>query len=239
VAGPVDAATLLREARWVVEAWKMTGLLAIRDDQVRLQAFFRKAHSERLSQGIPNINPRWLTADARLPADLATLLDQPGLGAQDRIHLLLTVFPLVPVEEVYQVIFEKVLAEEVSTSPVIEARPQAEGARRRTGESVNAFEGYPLQWPTVLRDRVFQADRARLEMLLGQAVQQAARGPLNAGLRTQLRQAVDRLEQRLCYVAQSLGGRAHWSERQYTEARQFLRQLRQASQDGRQFAVGR
>jgi hypothetical protein len=47
VAGPVDAATLLREAKWVVETTK----LAMKDangDGAKFKAYFRKAHAERL-----------------------------------------------------------------------------------------------------------------------------------------------------------------------------------------------
>ena len=46
VAGPVDAATLLREAKWVVE----TTRLAMKDangDGAKFKAYFRKAHAER------------------------------------------------------------------------------------------------------------------------------------------------------------------------------------------------
>lgn len=47
VAGPVDAATLLREARWVVETTKKA-MDDARGDGGKFKAFFRKAHAERL-----------------------------------------------------------------------------------------------------------------------------------------------------------------------------------------------
>jgi hypothetical protein len=47
VAGPVDAATLLREAKWVVETTKKAMKEANGDGAV-FKAFFRKAHAERL-----------------------------------------------------------------------------------------------------------------------------------------------------------------------------------------------
>jgi hypothetical protein len=47
VAGPVDSATLLREARWVVETTKKA-LADARGDGARFKAYFRKAHAERL-----------------------------------------------------------------------------------------------------------------------------------------------------------------------------------------------
>jgi hypothetical protein len=47
VAGPVDAATLLREAQWVVETTKKA-LGEAKDDGLAFKAYFRKAHAERL-----------------------------------------------------------------------------------------------------------------------------------------------------------------------------------------------
>jgi hypothetical protein len=47
VAGPVDAATMLREARWVVETTKQA-MEASKGDGAAFKAFFRKAHAERL-----------------------------------------------------------------------------------------------------------------------------------------------------------------------------------------------
>ena len=47
VAGPVDAATLLREAKWVVETTEKA-MDECKDDGARFKAFFRKAHAERL-----------------------------------------------------------------------------------------------------------------------------------------------------------------------------------------------
>jgi hypothetical protein len=47
VAGPVDAATMLNEAKWVVENTKKAMELA-KGDGARFKAHFRKAHAERL-----------------------------------------------------------------------------------------------------------------------------------------------------------------------------------------------
>jgi hypothetical protein len=47
VAGPVDAATLLREAKWVVENTK-TAMEAARGDGAKFKAYFRKAHADKL-----------------------------------------------------------------------------------------------------------------------------------------------------------------------------------------------
>jgi hypothetical protein len=47
VAGPVDAATLLREAKWVVETTRKA-MKEAKDDGAKFKAYFRKAHAERL-----------------------------------------------------------------------------------------------------------------------------------------------------------------------------------------------
>ncbi len=47
VAGPVDAATLLREAHWVVETTKKA-MEVCKDDGAAFKAYFRKAHADRL-----------------------------------------------------------------------------------------------------------------------------------------------------------------------------------------------
>ena len=47
VAGPVDAATLLREAKWVVETTQKA-MTESKGDGAAFKAYFRKAHAERL-----------------------------------------------------------------------------------------------------------------------------------------------------------------------------------------------
>src|SRR5262249_37566088 len=108
VAGPVDAATLLREARWAVEAHKL-GVLEAGGEPGRLRAFFHRAHADRLRQehGLD------LDAGGRRRGQL---------GNQGRVHLLLAAAPLARVERVYKVVFEKVLGEKVSTAPVAVTR---------------------------------------------------------------------------------------------------------------------
>jgi hypothetical protein len=111
VAGPVNAATLLREARWVEEAYKL-GLLEGKSDSARFKDFFRQAHAERLriEYGLDVSNPN---AGRR----------RRDLGNQGRVHLLLAAAPTAKVEQVYKLVFEKILNEKVSTSPVVVAGP--------------------------------------------------------------------------------------------------------------------
>jgi hypothetical protein len=47
IAGPVDAATLLKEAKWVVETTKQA-MAEAKDDGAKFKAIFRKAHAQRL-----------------------------------------------------------------------------------------------------------------------------------------------------------------------------------------------
>jgi hypothetical protein len=47
VAGPVDAATLLREAKWVVATTK-AAMKEAKGDGAKFKAYFRKAHAEKL-----------------------------------------------------------------------------------------------------------------------------------------------------------------------------------------------
>jgi hypothetical protein len=121
VAGPVDAATLLREARWVVDSRKLA-VSECNGDYDRYLAFFRKAHADRLRH------------EHRLKVDVTALAAQmeekdknpgqllrrvrKGTNAQAQVHMLLAVRPLANLTEIYPVVFEKILGEKISTLPV-------------------------------------------------------------------------------------------------------------------------
>jgi hypothetical protein len=109
IAGPVDAATLLREARWVVETYKLAQLEDAKTE-ARLRAFFKKAHAERLR-----------SEHGMDLARAARTGGRPQLNNPGRVHLLLTTAPLPRLEQVYKLVFEKVLNEKVSTAPVAQA----------------------------------------------------------------------------------------------------------------------
>jgi hypothetical protein len=130
VAGPVDAATLLREAKWVVETRKMA-LLESHGDTQLVRQVFRRAYAERLmAQGaIPRIN--WAALPLAVPSEqeammllgsnyIAQQLDQQG-----KVHLLLLRYPLPPLDRIYKAVYEKVLDEKVSTQPVREGAGSA------------------------------------------------------------------------------------------------------------------
>jgi hypothetical protein len=150
VAGPVDGKTLLREARWAVETWKL-GLLEARDEKhPRFRALLLKAHLDRLRMDhgvqLNFISPR---PDTATPADMMRFLDYyaangapkghpgaygprassaghqggpriPVTDKQARVHLLLASFPLPRIERVYGVVFHKILNEKLSTVPVVQ-----------------------------------------------------------------------------------------------------------------------
>src|SRR5262249_53779527 len=119
VAGPVDAATLLREAHWVVETGKLARLEGL-EGGPKFKTFFRNAHAERLKQE-HHLNPKAVRAPANLTVTayaIRVLRRFGGLSPQAQVHLLLANYPLVPIEKVYRVVFENILGEKVSTLPV-------------------------------------------------------------------------------------------------------------------------
>jgi len=113
---------LLREARWVVETWK----LAVMEHQAgsceQAAFLFRKAHADRLRYehglSVNDLSPRWHGASGR---ELAALLDEPvgrNLSRPGRVHLLLALTSQPQIGQLYRVIFESVLDEKVSTNPI-------------------------------------------------------------------------------------------------------------------------
>jgi hypothetical protein len=121
LAGPVDAETMLREARWVIETNKLAELEG-RTNRAQLQALFRKAHTERLRQEHRHYASALPASSANPSAgDLAALLGQHEarrLNRQGQVHLLLASAPLVRIDQIYALVFEKILNERISTNPV-------------------------------------------------------------------------------------------------------------------------
>jgi hypothetical protein len=131
VPGPVDGATLLREARWVVDTWRLAQLQC-REAETDLPSkkFLRRAHLERLAReyGV-TLHLRYQSLTYPKPDQLHRLARNPmwngsgrGLNIRGQAHLLLARYPLVGVEKIYQVIFEEFLGEMISTTPVEEVR---------------------------------------------------------------------------------------------------------------------
>jgi hypothetical protein len=119
VPGPVDAATLLAEARWVVETGRQA-LWAGGGYPSQFRGYFQKAHAERLrlEHGL-DLDPS-RPHDGRhfrLAADRSGEIKHLG-SAQARTHLLLALYPLAGIDQVYQVIFTGFLHEPISNQPV-------------------------------------------------------------------------------------------------------------------------
>ncbi|MGH7172365.1 MAG: hypothetical protein ACRELF_02205 [Gemmataceae bacterium] len=107
VAGPVKAEVLLREARWVVETAKLAALDGVKS-ATRQRVFWRKVHYERLQQEHQVDLARIARATRRI-----------HLNKAGRVHLLLATAPMPRLEQVYKLVFEKILNERVSTAPVV------------------------------------------------------------------------------------------------------------------------
>jgi hypothetical protein len=122
IAGPVDAAVFLQEARWVVETWKLAQLEA-QEDPLRFQTVIRKAHADRLRQEyhisrLPS--PRYAAVAPKvlsLPAIAASAKQR--LGIQGKVHVLLATYPMPRLEQVYVLVFERILNQRLSTIPVV------------------------------------------------------------------------------------------------------------------------
>jgi hypothetical protein len=120
VPGPVKAGTFLREARWAVAAHTFAQAEG-GADPVRYAAALRKAHLDRLRQdfgvSVQTTLPRVASG---LPPD-ESLLHSPAVqhqGNQARVSLLLAYYPLPKLNDLYPLIWEKVLNERVSLAPV-------------------------------------------------------------------------------------------------------------------------
>jgi hypothetical protein len=105
VVGPVAPETLLKEARWVVDIWK---LVPIEGDSLAFKGKqeYRKAHYDR-----------YLANEGKCAAlqDLSQIRN-----LQSRVHLLLTLVPMAKIDQVYELVFEKIVGENTSTNPVLE-----------------------------------------------------------------------------------------------------------------------
>jgi hypothetical protein len=138
IAGPVNAAQFLKEARWVVETRKLA-IFEAHGDPARYKDFFRKSHVERLAKehGLPLRMTRMQTvamanmtgafpdgADQASMDRLQNALQQQGGGRvndnQGKVHQIMANYPLVKIEQVYRYVFERILNERVSTAPVVQ-----------------------------------------------------------------------------------------------------------------------
>jgi hypothetical protein len=124
VAGPVNAATLLKESRWVVETWKLAELQGLRT-LPQYQTFFRNAHLSRLSREQKAKKqsvsvPLLYVVESDAPVGPEVFQQSRGVarGKQGKVHSLLAAYPLVTINRVYELVFRNILNEQISTSPV-------------------------------------------------------------------------------------------------------------------------
>ena len=125
IAGPVDAATFLKEARWVVELRKLA-LFEARGNTARYREIIRHAHLDRLKQEygidlVAQVNG-WQQPGAMQPftAGPWSKIVLRGADKQSQVHTLLAYYPLAKIETIYKYVFEKILGEKISTLPVEE-----------------------------------------------------------------------------------------------------------------------
>jgi hypothetical protein len=137
IAGPVNAGTFLREARWAVHIQQRASLEG-RDDPTRYRQVVRQAHVERLARdcGLAPEYVNGLVAGSgvdggfagqgpRSLARMEALLRHQHFnenGNQAHVHLLAAVFPLEKIADVYQYVFECILGEKISSLPVAEIK---------------------------------------------------------------------------------------------------------------------
>ncbi len=121
----MDAQTFLREARWAVEIWKVALLEGKTDKTARFRMVLAQAHRDRLQREYSTRLPRYnLSTYDGTPARIGYLVDhfpaRQALGNQGRVHLILASYPLPRLEQVYGVVFLRILNERISTSPVVQ-----------------------------------------------------------------------------------------------------------------------
>jgi len=123
VAGPVDAKRFLQEARWAVDLRKLA-VTESGGSVAKYRATVRKGHLERLAAGtglrLPaNTLPQLTGGNPPVPhAELLRLPGARGLDQHGQVSLLLAYYPLAKLDQLYPIVFERVLKEKVSTLPV-------------------------------------------------------------------------------------------------------------------------
>ena len=97
-------------------------MLEKRHQSHNLQEFFRRAHAERLNYdfGVEYVTPT-PGSKSGSSTDPAALLAEPryrDLPRQGLVHLLLAACGSCEIQQLYRVVFEKILGEQISTLPV-------------------------------------------------------------------------------------------------------------------------
>jgi hypothetical protein len=137
VAGPVDAETMLREARWVIETRNLARFES-GGYAARYVEMFQRAHIERLEADYGVSSPLSFTARTQSPwqarfTGKGTTVNASGVKGgslglsgkahghstnQVRVHELLSRNPVPRIQDIYRTVFQSILGEQVSTLPV-------------------------------------------------------------------------------------------------------------------------
>lgn len=117
VAGPVDAATFLAEAKFAVELDKLAqldgGKSADKQKKVVADAHLKRVKLDARGTAWGNVSDLGMTSDDRFYVKFDTL------GQQAKVSALLTRKPLAPLEDVYPLVWEKVLKQARNVAPVV------------------------------------------------------------------------------------------------------------------------
>ena len=117
VAGPVDAATFLAEAKFAVELDKLAQLDGGKSEEkqkkVVADAHLKRVKMEARGSGWGNVSDLRSSRGDKFHADFHKL-DTPG-----KVSALLWSKPLAPLEEVYPQVWEKVLNQSRNVAPVV------------------------------------------------------------------------------------------------------------------------
>lgn len=134
IAGPVDANIFLSEAKWAVANHQFAAFEG-QQDLARFKEAFSTAHAQRLHDAqarglVKQLNRLAVATDPEsgdfgrandpLTAQKMRVLNEQMLPVEKRVHLLLALFPLAKVQDIYKYVFEMFLNEKVSTLPVLE-----------------------------------------------------------------------------------------------------------------------
>lgn len=125
IAGPVNAAKFMQEARFAVETHKLAAANA-RNDPFKYRLTVRAAHYDKL-QAEAHVQypvaalPGLRYADTATEAPLA-LRQFRRAGNAGKVSALLTAYPLARLETLYPIVWEQVLNEKLSAAPVLTAR---------------------------------------------------------------------------------------------------------------------
>ena len=124
VAGPVDAATFLREARWTVETAKAC-IGQSKGNGAKFKELVRKAHAEKLRKelGVVVEAVTYDPPDTADEKDNLTYRDPTGRPLAPTLPPPPLDGPDVTIERVYGTVFENVLGEKISTKPVDVVKP--------------------------------------------------------------------------------------------------------------------